>query len=443
MASVMPSGHSQRADRPLAGALRRGGLDRRDVQARASRTAHARTSSQSWSSASIQNTGTAVTPCSRDTRSRQPDGRCGLEQREHGPAEQPGLLPGDDGDRVRLGEPSRGARWLRAARPAVPAARPRCPRLRGVAARGPVRRRWPSRHDAASAGSPAKNGCDAREVERVVHRQAPHPRQAADVHREPHGAVGRRGRLCVHEEGTLANAFAGVSRTRRRRVGGGRAACYDSRRLPRSTALTIDGSSPGSPPAAFGPFRVLHQVGAGTTGLVFRAHDPVEGRLVAIKAFRLDLTPERAAELARALEALARTRPLASLDRRADRRRASKTASPWFAQAYVPAESLDSALRQYGPPPVCRCADDRHAARRRARFRRGCRRRAWVAASARRARRAGRNAPRGSRRRGGARELWRACARAPAVQRAGAHRGPARSRARATSLRSARSRSSC
>ena len=32
--------------------------------------------------------------------------------------------------------------------------------------------------------------------------------------------------------------------------------------------------------------------------------------------------------------------------------RASRTGSPWFAQAYVPAESLDSALRQYGPPPA-------------------------------------------------------------------------------------------
>jgi serine/threonine protein kinase len=122
-------------------------------------------------------------------------------------------------------------------------------------------------------------------------------------------------------------------------------------RLPRSTALTIDGSSPGSTPAAFGPFRVLHQVGAGTTGLVFRAHDQVEGRLVAIKAFRLDLTPERAAELASALQALS-GRGLSHPSMAAPIAAGVEDGIAWFAQAYIPAESLDSALRQYGPPPV-------------------------------------------------------------------------------------------
>src|SRR5215218_6025097 len=124
-----------------------------------------------------------------------------------------------------------------------------------------------------------------------------------------------------------------------------------SPRLLRSTALTIDGSAPGSTPAAFGPFRVLHQVGAGTTGLVFRAHDPIEGRLVAIKAFRLDLTPERAAELAEALQALS-ARGLSHPSIAAPIGAGVEDGIAWFAQAYVPAESLDSALRQYGPPPV-------------------------------------------------------------------------------------------
>jgi serine/threonine protein kinase len=134
-------------------------------------------------------------------------------------------------------------------------------------------------------------------------------------------------------------------------VGRGRAACYDrgaSRGVP---PLSIDGSSPGSPPAAFGPFRVLHQVGAGTTGFVFRAHDPVEGRLVAIKAFRLDLTPERAAELAGALQGLV-TRSVSHPSIAAPIAAGVEDGIAWFAQAYVPAESLDSALRQYGPPPV-------------------------------------------------------------------------------------------
>src|SRR6185436_5538588 len=43
-----------------------------------------------------------------------------------------------------------------------------------------------------------------------------------------------------------------------------------------------------APPDAFGPFRVLHQVGAGALGPVFRAFDPGRNRLVAIKLFRLD-----------------------------------------------------------------------------------------------------------------------------------------------------------
>jgi len=96
---------------------------------------------------------------------------------------------------------------------------------------------------------------------------------------------------------------------------------------------------------------VLHQVGAGTTGFVFRAHDPVEGRLVAIKAFRLDLTPERAAELAAALQAFV-TRSVSHPSIAAPIAAGVEDGIAWFAQAYVPAESLDSALRQYGPPPI-------------------------------------------------------------------------------------------
>jgi serine/threonine protein kinase len=96
---------------------------------------------------------------------------------------------------------------------------------------------------------------------------------------------------------------------------------------------------------------VLHQVGAGTLGPVFRAHDPAEGRLVAIKAFQLDLTPERAAEVAAGLQALT-TRGLAHPSIADLIAAGVESSTPWLAQAYIPAESLDSALRQYGPPPV-------------------------------------------------------------------------------------------
>lgn len=115
--------------------------------------------------------------------------------------------------------------------------------------------------------------------------------------------------------------------------------------------LTSGDAILGSVPASFGPFRVLHQVGAGSLGPVFRAHDPVEGRLVAIKAFALDLPPDRAVAFVEALQALA----LRGLDHPAI---ASPVAAglegavPWLAQAYVPAESLDAAIDEYGPPPL-------------------------------------------------------------------------------------------
>src|SRR5205814_5829584 len=61
-----------------------------------------------------------------------------------------------------------------------------------------------------------------------------------------------------------------------------------------------------APPDAFGPFRVLHQIGAGTLGPVFRAYDAERERLVAVKLFTLDLPPERAHQLVAVLnEAIA------------------------------------------------------------------------------------------------------------------------------------------
>jgi hypothetical protein len=96
---------------------------------------------------------------------------------------------------------------------------------------------------------------------------------------------------------------------------------------------------------------VLHQVGAGTLGPVYRAHDAAEGRLVAIKAFHLDLPPGEAVELARRLDALV-ARNLSHPSIAAPIAAGVEGAVPWLAQEYVPAESLDAALGQYGPPPA-------------------------------------------------------------------------------------------
>ena len=66
---------------------------------------------------------------------------------------------------------------------------------------------------------------------------------------------------------------------------------------PESVEELTSGTS-YSPPPAFGRFKLLHQIGAGVLGPVFRTHDPDHERLVAVKAFTLDLTPEQASALA-------------------------------------------------------------------------------------------------------------------------------------------------
>src|SRR3954466_10269557 len=80
-----------------------------------------------------------------------------------------------------------------------------------------------------------------------------------------------------------------------------------SDRPPGAPSLTREDPSAFSPPPAFGPFRVLHQVGVGALGPVFRTYEPTRDRLVALKGFRLDLVPEQgralAEELSRATEA--------------------------------------------------------------------------------------------------------------------------------------------
>jgi eukaryotic-like serine/threonine-protein kinase len=94
-----------------------------------------------------------------------------------------------------------------------------------------------------------------------------------------------------------------------------------------------------------GPYRVLHQLGAGVLGPVFRAHDPDADRLVAIKLFQLDFTPEQARELAQALDALCDRLPrhpaivapiTAGLE----------GSSAYLATECVAADSLDARLRR-------------------------------------------------------------------------------------------------
>jgi serine/threonine-protein kinase len=57
-----------------------------------------------------------------------------------------------------------------------------------------------------------------------------------------------------------------------------------------------------APPDAFGPFRTVHQVGEGALGPVFRADDSARERIVAVKVFKLGLSPDRQQQLVAGLD---------------------------------------------------------------------------------------------------------------------------------------------
>jgi hypothetical protein len=105
------------------------------------------------------------------------------------------------------------------------------------------------------------------------------------------------------------------------------------------------------PPAAFGRFNVLQQLGAGTTGPIFRGEDPQTRTPVVIKVLRMNLPPKLAEEVAKGLAQLvdqlpahvALAVPLASgLDAR----------GPYLVSRFTAGDSLDVALRDYGPAAI-------------------------------------------------------------------------------------------
>jgi hypothetical protein len=123
--------------------------------------------------------------------------------------------------------------------------------------------------------------------------------------------------------------------------------CYSFPSLP------FDESAAFTPPAAFGPYRVLHQIGSGVLGPVFRTYDPHQDRLVAVKAFRLDVVPETVAKLADSLRripasGMANPAIVQVLDA------GLEGMSAYLAMEYVSAETLDVALRHLAPAPLDR-----------------------------------------------------------------------------------------
>lgn len=108
-----------------------------------------------------------------------------------------------------------------------------------------------------------------------------------------------------------------------------------------------------SSPSAFGNYRVLHQIGSGVLGPVFRSYDSQRDRLVAIKAFKLDLIPEDAARLAEVFRTLASHPPahpaiVGAVDAGLD------GSTPFLALEYASGDSLDVSLRQSGATAIGR-----------------------------------------------------------------------------------------
>jgi serine/threonine protein kinase len=86
-------------------------------------------------------------------------------------------------------------------------------------------------------------------------------------------------------------------------------------------------------------------------GPVFLARDPERARSVAVKVFRLDIAPEQAAELASQLARLAQVN-LAHPSIVVPFDAGIEGTLVYLVEDYVAADSLDGAIRQYGPAPI-------------------------------------------------------------------------------------------
>jgi hypothetical protein len=97
--------------------------------------------------------------------------------------------------------------------------------------------------------------------------------------------------------------------------------------------------------------RVLHQIGAGGVGPVFRGEDPETRRPVVIKVLRVGLPPERVTIAASTLAAVReRLAPHPALCAMLDT--GVQEAEPFVVSAFVDGDSLDVALREFGPANI-------------------------------------------------------------------------------------------
>jgi serine/threonine protein kinase len=123
--------------------------------------------------------------------------------------------------------------------------------------------------------------------------------------------------------------------------------CYDPFAF-RHRSYPLQTDAAGILPADdFGPFRVLHQVGAGALGPVFRAYDPERDRLVALKLIRLDMPPDRAHALVAELSSVigaGLTHPVIAAPIAAG----LADVTPYLVQEFVSADSMDLVVRDNG-----------------------------------------------------------------------------------------------
>ncbi|MQA30671.1 MAG: PEGA domain-containing protein [Luteitalea sp.] len=125
--------------------------------------------------------------------------------------------------------------------------------------------------------------------------------------------------------------------------------CYDHIAFPLGGVATLPiDAVDTAPPDAFGPFRVLHQIGAGALGPVYRAYQPELDRLVAVKVFCLDVPGERLFRFLAELEKLIAadlTHPAIA----APLGTGISGASAYLAQDFVGADPLHLAWRDGAP----------------------------------------------------------------------------------------------
>jgi serine/threonine protein kinase len=117
------------------------------------------------------------------------------------------------------------------------------------------------------------------------------------------------------------------------------------------TPLTEDSLLFDGPRTTYGRVRVLHQIGAGSVGPVFRGEDPANRQPVVVKVLRVGLPPERVAIVASALASTReRLAPHPALCPMLDS--GVHEAEPFVVSAFVDGDSLDVALREYGPANI-------------------------------------------------------------------------------------------